>query len=700
MAGNSTTLGEAQVPIRATMEKLDGDLDAARSKIGAAVQAIGTNLHTIGTAALAGIGTAVGILTAGIVGIGKLTIDAAPIEAVQMAFDGLAESAGSSGDAMLEALQKGSSGMITNAALMKSYNTAAQLVGLTFANQLPDAMQYLMKVSAATGQDMGFMMESLVKGVGRMSPMILDNLGIQVSLAEATANAAEMYGVEESALSKAQLQAGMMNVVLEKLEQNTAAMPDVTDMAAAKMAQYKVDIQNAKDEIGMGFLPVLSEVMTTLSGLVKSIMPLVTKALEKVVPIVLEIAGAFGTFILSIANGKSPLDALKTLMGELLPPEMAEGFSDFVDKVSELVGKVSELLAPVMQWLSENVTLQDVLIGLGVAIATVVIPAIGTLITTMAPIIGTFLLVTAAIAALRLAWESDFLGIRTAFESYMSYQLGSWEILINYLKVLIPAAIAAVTEWWNGVLMPALQAVWSFIQTSILPVFQAIADLLSVVIGGAISVVSALWNDIFLPALQVVWDFLQANIFPLFAALADLLSAVVGVAVTALAGIWQNVLAPALETVFGWLGEKLQPAFEALRDVIGTVGDWIQKNLGPAFDGLGAKIEVVVGWIKELADKIRNLELPDWLTPGSPTPFEIGLVGIGKALQDLSTMYLPKFSSSLQISENGLVALGGGSLQPGQQNNGLTQADLDMALQNQARFFATAVATAVAQRMG
>jgi hypothetical protein len=63
-------------------------------------------------------------------------------------------------------------------------------------------------------------------------------------------------------------------------------------------------------------------------------------------------------------------------------------------------------------------------------------------------------------------------------------------------------------------------------------------------------------------------------------------------------------------------------------------------------------------------------------------------------------MYLPKFFSSLQISESGLVALGGNTMQPIQQGGGITQADLDMALQNQARFFATAVATAVAQRMG
>jgi hypothetical protein len=77
------------------------------------------------------------------------------------------------------------------------------------------------------------MLDSLVVGVGRLSPMILDNLGIQVSLADATERAAQMYGVEADALDKGQVQAGMMNVVLEKLAANTASMPDVADSAAA-----------------------------------------------------------------------------------------------------------------------------------------------------------------------------------------------------------------------------------------------------------------------------------------------------------------------------------------------------------------------------------------------------------------------------------------------------------------------------------
>ena len=156
---------------------------------------------------------------------------------------------------MIRALQEGSAGMVSQRDLMLSFNKAAQLVSVDFATKLPEAMGYLGKVAQSTGQDMDYMLNSLVLGVGRMSPMILDNLGIQASLAEATQRAAQMFGVEAEALSKAQLQAGMMNVVLEKLAINTASMPDIANTAAASMAQLRAGLADISAQIGGFFLP-------------------------------------------------------------------------------------------------------------------------------------------------------------------------------------------------------------------------------------------------------------------------------------------------------------------------------------------------------------------------------------------------------------------------------------------------------------
>jgi len=288
--------------------------DAASSVLGG----LGKALAGLGTAAVAGLAVA-GAAALGIgAAIGKMAMDAAPLQGVRAAFEGIAEASGKSSDEMLAALKRGSAGMITQGDLMKSYNTAAQLVGTTFANQLPDAMGYLSKVSAATGQDMGFMMDSLVKGVGRLSPMILDNLGIQVSLEEATARAAEMFGVEATELTKAQTQAGMMDVVLAKLKENTAAMPEVAGSTAASMAALSTTFADVKAQIGTAFLPVLSTLIGLLSELWTTHGPAVIAAVES-------IAGVVST----LATGLSGLASGNISFTNLLPPEVLGIFSSF-----------------------------------------------------------------------------------------------------------------------------------------------------------------------------------------------------------------------------------------------------------------------------------------------------------------------------------------------------------------------------------
>ena len=224
---DESILGSAVVAIRASLDQLGKDLEGAKKQVQGTLKKIedtpfvklGAKVNeSLGTIAKVGLGGVTVAAAGALAGMGKLATDALPLQGVADAFAGITENASEA----LGVLREGSLGMVRDTDLMQSYNQAAQLVSKSFADQLPDAMQYLSKVSAATGEDMGFLLDSLVKGVGRLSPMILDNLAIQVSTSEATERAAKMFGVEASALTKTQSQAGMMSVVLEKLQANTA----------------------------------------------------------------------------------------------------------------------------------------------------------------------------------------------------------------------------------------------------------------------------------------------------------------------------------------------------------------------------------------------------------------------------------------------------------------------------------------------
>ena len=203
-------------------------------------------------------------------GMTKLALDAAPLEGIKKSFDNLTESMAGGSDAMLKSLKDSSSGMVSNIDLMKQYNLASQLVGDQFAQELPEAMGYLSKVAAATGEDMGFMMDSLVRGVGRLSPMILDNLGIQVDLNAAYQDYAAKNGLVASEMNKTQQQAALMAQVMAKLAQNTAAMPEVAGSAAQQVAALKADLKDLAMEIGTLVLPTVLEIVRGISGLVQS----------------------------------------------------------------------------------------------------------------------------------------------------------------------------------------------------------------------------------------------------------------------------------------------------------------------------------------------------------------------------------------------------------------------------------------------
>jgi hypothetical protein len=586
----------AQVQIRAALDGLDKDMAKARNKIETSLsktwQTIGTGVaKAAGVAIVGGVGAATAA-TAGLgIALGKLTMDALPLQGIRDSFHGIADD----GDAMLAMLREGSLGMVRDIDLMASYNQAAQLVSKTFADQLPDAMGYLSKVAAATGQDMDYMMDSLVKGVGRLSPMILDNLGIQVQLSDATERAAEMFGVEEEALSKAQIQAGMMDVVLQKLAENTKDMPEVAGTAQQQWKAFGVTLQNFKDEIGLALIPVLQKVLEPLGELISTHGPALVELFETRLVPALETLGTAAAQVL----GGDLAGGLETLFG----PETAANIMGVVDTLQQVAAFISANLQPILAGLVAAVLVA--VVPAFVSWATAAGAAAVATITAAAPVLAIIAAVGAAVALLVVAWQRDWGGIRTK-----------------------------LTEFWEGTARPILDRLRAWLEENIPKALQFLSDV---------------WQNVLQPALEKVWAFVQADLVPLLEALAELVGAVLYKAGQALAGLWQNVLAPALETIWKWLGdtakvigEKLQPVLEWLRD----------KALPPierALAAVSSAFSKVTDKVKSLADRIRSLKLPDWLTPGSPTPLEIGLRGIAAAMGDLSRLAVPRLQAELEL---------------------------------------------------
>ncbi len=300
------------------------------------------------------------------------------------------------------------------------------------------------------------------------------------------------------------------------------------------------------------------------------------------------------------------------------------------------------------------------------------------------------------VIGLYLAWRNNWFGMRAVIDQAVEQIKATWEKLVNYWKTVawpaiqefgeglwtqikpileqlarviggvLAAAVNALTQYWLGV-WQAIQAFWQWASTVLWPWLLIFAGFLTQVVGNAVKVLAWIWKNILWPTIQFWWAWMTKVVIPLLKALAKLARAVVGLALRILAGIWQNVLWPAIQKVVEYIAEKLEPVWKRIVDFVREQFiPWLE-SLKETFDRVIGIVQKVIDWINRLADAIANLRLPSWLTPGSPTPFEIGLWGIYDALRKVGRVAMPDFVAAVNLVPEGppgmslaMVHAGGG----------------------------------------
>ena len=363
-------------------------------------------------------------------------------------------------------------------------------------------------------------------------------------------------------------------------------------------------------------------------------------------------------------------------------------FQNIVARAQEMWAVLMEFLTPIWEAIAGFVSFQDVLIALGGLVLSFVIPTVASLVMSMLPIIATIAAVVGAVAILRNAWESDFGGIRTnltawweetgkpifdllriwlqeniplAIQTLTNFwtntlqpaMLAVWAwmsgtlipfltgTVFPWLREKIPAAIQTLSDFWTNTLQPAIQSVWSWLSTVLIPFFaDTVFPWLQEKIPAAIQTLSDFWTETLKPAIDLVWAFLSEDVIPLFESLWELFNVAGTIALEALAGIWQNVLLPALTDVWSFIQNSILPIFDSVATTIKNdlqpplefLANTVLAGLTTAFEGIKQAITAVKSAVSGLIAKLKQLELPAVFTPGSPTPFEMGLRGINKAL--------------------------------------------------------------------
>jgi hypothetical protein len=179
----------------------------------------------------------------------------AEVADVAKSFDNLSKAAGTTGPVLLGSLRAAADGTITDASLIKSANLGLLLTQNRIAKDLPALTTIARAAAKATGQDIDFIFDSLVRGIARGSPKIIDNAGITLDADKAFQDYARSIGKSADALTDAERQQATLNAVLKDGAEIVKTVGLNADDSSVKIAQATVAIQNLGSAIATKISP-------------------------------------------------------------------------------------------------------------------------------------------------------------------------------------------------------------------------------------------------------------------------------------------------------------------------------------------------------------------------------------------------------------------------------------------------------------
>lgn len=158
--------------------------------------------------------------------------------------------------ARLEELRKATRGLVTDLDLMKATVMAGNF-GIPI-EELGTLLEFAKRRAQETGQSVDYLVESIVTGIGRKSPLILDNLGISTTRLKEKFNGAaiEAQGIADVARA-------VGDIATEEL----GKMGTAVDTAADKMVRLTTTWQNFKARVGEAIAPAASGLLEGLTNM-------------------------------------------------------------------------------------------------------------------------------------------------------------------------------------------------------------------------------------------------------------------------------------------------------------------------------------------------------------------------------------------------------------------------------------------------
>lgn len=185
-----------------------------------------------------------------------------------------------------------------------------------------------------------------------------------------------------------------------------------------------------------------------------------------------------------------------------------------------------------------------------------------------------------------------------------------------WLGVNLPIAIQFLTNAWTTVLYPAIQVVWAWMSSVLIPfLVNQVIPWLQVNIPIALQFLSDVWTNVLLPAIIVVWNWLSTVLIPFFqSVILPWLQVAIPAALKFLSDFWQahgaailaaasnawNTIKTIVSTIIGILGPIISGFLDAVKSFWAEHGAAIMAKAKEIWDAVMERFN----WFKDEFTKI------------------------------------------------------------------------------------------------
>lgn len=351
----------------------------------------------------------------------------------------------------------------------------------------------------------------------------------------------------------------------------------------------------------------------------------------------------------AIAGLQSQMETLQLIIGTKLLPLLtpliqqvsvaASSFATFASAMLNSGDPIAFLAA------------QFPLLGTAISVINTVVPIAQGYLNTLASVAQTtfdgILGVINSVMPMVLSVVQSVLGQVLAFwetngMSITMFVMGTWmqvqtiiTLALQLIQSVVQGVLATVLLFISdhgAQIQQVLTAAWQIVKN----VITAALAIIQGVIKAALAIIDGDWSAAW-KAIQAMSETVVKALFEIIKAALNIIAAFMGTSLEEIGATW--------DSNFNKLATIVTPYMEQAESIITSAIDAITA----AFGGIAGAIQGAIDAVKKFIDAASKIKVPSLVTPGSPTPLEIGMRGITDATKQAAMTFQAQLAPALTM---------------------------------------------------